>query len=90
MFGPDLRRGDLSLIKTIPLRENFHLELRAECFDFTNTPNFAAPNSTITAYAGTNAAGGNVATAAGGFGSITSTVFGYPGRQFQFAARFSF
>ena len=90
IFGPDLRRGDLSLIKTIPLPENFHLELRAECFDFTNTPNFAAPNSTITAYAGTNAAGGNVATAAGGFGSITGTVFGYPGRQFQFAARLSF
>ncbi len=90
VFGPDLRRGDLSLFKTISLPEDVHLELRAECFDFTNTPNFAAPNSTITAYAGTNAAGGNVATQAGGFGSITGTVFGYPGRQFQFAARFSF
>ncbi len=91
VFGPDLRRGDLSIFKTIPLPENVRLELRAECFDFTNTPNFAAPNSTITAYAGnTNAAGGNVATAAGGFGSITGTVFGYPGRQFQFGARFSF
>ncbi len=91
VFGPDLRRGDLSIFKTIPLPENVRLELRAECFDFTNTPNFAAPNNTITAYAGnTNAAGGNVATATGGFGSITGTVFGYPGRQFQFAARFSF
>ncbi len=92
VFGPDLRRGDLSLFKTLSLPEGVSLELRAECFNFTNTPNFAAPNSTITAYApsANPAAGGSVATAAGGFGSINSTVFGYSGRQFQFAARFSF
>ncbi len=90
LFGPDLRRGDLSLFKTVPLREGVQLELRAECFNITNTPNFAKPNATITAYAGTNPAGGNVALPSGGFGSITSTAFGYSGRQFQFAGRFSF
>ena len=92
VFGPDLRRGDLSLFKTIPIREGLHLELRAECFNFTNTPNFAAPNRTITSYAASSnpAAGGSAATNSGGFGSITNTVFGYSGRQFQFAGRFSF
>ena len=92
VFGPDLRRGDLSLFKTIPLPENVQLELRAECFNFTNTPNFAPPNSTITAYApsANAAAGGSLATNSGGFGTITNTVFGYSGRQFQFAARLSF
>ena len=75
VFGPNLRRGDLSLFKTIPIREAVHLELRAECFNSTNPPNFAQPNPVL----------GNAA-----FGSITSTVFNYSGRQFQFAGRFSF
>ena len=92
LFGPHQRRGDLSIFKTISLPDAVQLELRAECFNFTNTPNFATPNSTITGYApSTNsAAGGSLATAAGGFGTITGTVFGFTGRQFQFAARFSF
>ena len=89
LFGPHLRRGDLSLFKTVHLREGVQLELRAECFNFTNTPNFAKPNTIIAQY-NTAPGGGNVATNAGGFGSITSTVFGYSGRQFQFAGRFSF
>ena len=92
MFGLDLRRGDLSLCKTIALRDAVRVELRAECFNFTNTPNFAAPNRTLASYA-TNAnaaAGGSLATKAGGFGSITNTVFGYSTREFQFAARFNF
>ena len=86
LFGPDLRRGDLSLFKTVPLHENEKLELRVECFNFTNTPNFAQPNNTITSYAGP----GGTATNAGGFGTISSTAFGFAGRQFQFAGRFSF
>ena len=91
LSGPDLRRGDISLFKTIPVREGVQLELRAECINFTNTPNFAKPNFSIAGYTGAaNAAGGNVASSAGGFGSITSTAFGYSGRQFQFAGRFTF
>ncbi len=91
VFGPDLRRGDLSLFKTLPIREGVQLELRAECINITNTPNFAKPNATITTYAGTSSpAGGNLATSSGGFGSITNTAFGYSGRQLQFAGRFNF
>ncbi len=84
VFGPRLRRGDLSLFKTIPVREGLKLELRAECFNFTNTPNFAQPNATITAYSGT------MPLTTNGFGSITSTAFGFSGRQYQFAGRFVF
>ncbi len=92
VFGPHLRRGDLSLFKVIPIRDALHLELRAECLNFTNTPNFAQPNKTISAYGtvANAAAGGAPATTAGGFGSITNTVFNFSGRQFQFAARFNF
>ena len=90
LFGPRLRRGDLSLFKTIHTRASQELELRAECINITNTPNFAKPNFTIAAYAGSVAAGGAVPTTAGGFGTITNTAFGYSGRQFQFAARYSF
>ena len=86
VFGPNLRRGDLSLFKTVPVHDTVRLELRAECFNITNTPNFAQPNSTITSYAGP----GNTATNAGGFGTITSTAFGFAGRQFQFAGRINF
>ena len=85
LFGPHLRRGDLSLFKTIPIHDNVQLELRAECIDFTNTPNFSKPGTNIT---GESAAG--VPTSAGGFGQVTSTLFGFVGRQFQFAGRFSF
>ena len=95
VFGPHLRRGDLSLFKTIPVREGLRLELRAECFNFTNTPNFAQPSSVITGYdsAGVplNAIPRAIANnATSPFGSITGTAYGYSGRQFQFAGRFSF
>ena len=75
--GPDLRRGDLSLFRDIPLHDLLRLELRAECFNITNTPNFSNPNA-------------DLAGQTGAFGSITSTAFGFSGRQYQFAGRFSF
>ncbi len=92
VFGSNLRRGDLSLFRVIPTHDSLNLELRAECLNLTNTPNFAQPNHTITQYGtvANAAAGGAPATTAGGFGSITNTVFNYSCRQFQFAARFSF
>ena len=102
-FGPHDRRGDLSLFKTIAIHEHDQLELRAECINITNTANFDKPNHTIIAYntglpAGSSAAaaavesapGGNPASTAGGFGSVTAVLPGSAGRQFQFAARLSF
>jgi hypothetical protein len=40
--GPRTRDADLSLGKTFSLRENLKLQFRAECFNFTNTPNYGS------------------------------------------------
>ncbi len=94
VFGPHLRRGDLSLFKTIPVREGVKLELRAECFNFTNTPNFAQPSAVITGYDASGVPLNTTPRGATGstspFGSITNTAFGYSGRQYQFAGRVNF
>jgi hypothetical protein len=42
-LGPAFHRLDLSLFKSFPIREGVSVELRAECFNFSNTPNFANP-----------------------------------------------
>jgi hypothetical protein len=59
LHGPQQRRLDLSLFKTVGLRGPVRLQLRAEAYNVTNTPSFANPNA-------------NFGTA--GFGSISSTV----------------
>ena len=38
-----VRNWDFSLFKTFPIREAMRAEFRAEMFNFTNTPDFAAP-----------------------------------------------
>jgi hypothetical protein len=38
---------DLSLFKTFTLKEGLALQFRAEAFNFTNTPWFGAPNTTV-------------------------------------------
>ncbi|MEP7365021.1 MAG: TonB-dependent receptor [Acidobacteriota bacterium] len=38
-----VRSWDFSLFKNIPIREAIRLEIRAEFFNFTNTPNWAPP-----------------------------------------------
>ncbi len=43
--GPAYRTLDLMLGRTFVLREDLKLELRAEAFNATNTPSFAAPNT---------------------------------------------
>jgi hypothetical protein len=43
--GPAYRKLDVSLFRQIPLIESARLELRAEAFDITNTPNFSNPGS---------------------------------------------
>jgi len=89
--GSHQRRADLSLFKTFPLHDALALQLRAECFNISNTPNFAQPGGTINSYASTPDANGNlVATRAGNFGISTATTAGSAGRQFQFAAKVTF
>jgi hypothetical protein len=43
--GPAYRRLDLSLFREVALPRRTRLQLRAETFNITNTPNFSAPGS---------------------------------------------
>jgi len=74
-YGPHFRHIDLSLNKTIPIRENLHAEFRAEAFNITNTTNFATPNASL---------------GSSTFGVITATSANYQPRVFQFALKFAF
>jgi hypothetical protein len=56
--GPGDADFDLGIARTFPLTEMFHLELRGEGFNVTNTPNFAVPASNVSSTS---------------FGHITST-----------------
>lgn len=71
--GPAYRRLDLSLFREIGLVRGTRLQLRAEAFNVTNTPNFSAPGSLNF-------------TAPSTFASITSTRDN--SRELQFAAKF--
>src|SRR6187402_1613740 len=75
VYGPHYRHFDASLFKNFAIRERATLQLRAEGFNLTNTPNFGTPGATL----GTST-----------FGQITATRLGSTPRQFQFAARVTF
>jgi outer membrane receptor protein involved in Fe transport len=49
-FGPHTRRADLSIFKNFDLPEKMTLQFRAEAYNISNTPNFGAPNSTISGW----------------------------------------
>ncbi len=74
LYGPPQRHLDLSLFRQIPLNERVQLQFRAESFNLTNTPSFAAPDSGL----------GDP-----GFGAISSTG-NANSRQLQFALRLLF
>ena len=88
-LGPGYHRLDFSVFKSFHITERTHLELRAEIFNLTNTPNFSPPGF-----------GGNGVVAAPGsldytspstFGVINSTRDGQNDqREIQFAAKFYF
>jgi hypothetical protein len=78
IIAPGFHRMDWSLFKDFNTSETTHLEFRAEFFNLTNHPNFAAPsqrNYKDTAH----------------FGQITSTIDSpNDPRQIQFALKFYF
>ena len=48
--GPGFYNLDASLFKVISIRERYRLEIRAEGFSVTNTPQFSNPNTGVTNY----------------------------------------
>ena len=85
LYGPHVRRVDLSLFKTLEVYQEAKLQFRAECFNISNTPNFASPVSIISSTDSTGHA-----TSAGQFGQIVQTNPGVAARQFQFSAKVLF
>jgi hypothetical protein len=73
--GPNYDNFDFSLIKNIPIREQFSFQFRAEFFNVFNIQNYNTPGVT---YGGT------------GFGTISSLASGATPRQIQFAGRIHF
>jgi hypothetical protein len=66
---------DLSVFRRFPVKEYGAFEFRAESFNLTNTPIFAAPQSNLSNR---------------NFGVVTSTRSGTTPRQLQFALKFQF
>ena len=46
--GPGLFALNLSLFKSIQIRERYNIQVRAETFNLTNTPEFSNPNTSLT------------------------------------------
>ncbi len=86
--GPGFHRLDFSLFKQFAITERANLEVRAEFFNLTNTPNFSNPGFSGN---GVVAAPGALDYTSSAFGTITSTRDGQNDqREIQFAAKFYF
>lgn len=86
-YGPGFHRLDFSVFKDFRVSDRTHLEFRAEFFNLTNTPNFAAPGFSGN---GVLAAPGSLDyTSSTTFGTINSTRDGQNDqREIQFALKF--
>jgi hypothetical protein len=88
LYGPPLDRLDFALSRDFNLWESMQLQYRAEVFNLTNTPPFANPGATISAY---NSAGVPVnSTNSATFGIITATTLNGTPRQFQMGLKLVF
>jgi hypothetical protein len=74
VYGPGQRAADVSLQKNIQFTEKYVLELHADAFNITNTPQFTNPDGTLTDP---------------NYGRITDTELDSQ-RELQLAARFTF
>jgi hypothetical protein len=73
-----IHNSDLSFSKEFKIREDMLVQIRGEFFNFTNTPRFAAPNTTVS----------DLLTPDSSFGLVTSTA--NSPRHTQFGIRFQF
>jgi hypothetical protein len=92
LFGPHDRSDDLSLIKNFALNERWKMQFRAECFNLSNTANFANPTATINTWITPSSGTTYPASIAQGdaFGSIDALAGNENPRQFQFALKLLF
>ena len=81
--SPRSRDADLSVNKTFAVVEGFKLNFRADCFNFTNTPNYAFGRGANRVSSFNSSTG--LGQSSPGFGVI-STVSSAP-RVFQFALK---
>lgn len=84
--GPGVFNLDASLKRSFPIREKLTLDLLAESFDVTNTPQFANPSAGINSIPVANQANPTPAQL-GGFGVITTSNVN---RTLRFSGRISF
>jgi hypothetical protein len=89
--GPNFKDVDLSVIKNIPIRERFSLQLRADMFNLFNRNNFASGVGTVSTSC-TEPATSTVhnCSVSPGFGQVTDTIGDFngapglgPGEQFN-------
>jgi outer membrane receptor protein involved in Fe transport len=83
--GPGFQKADLALFKDFRLTERFLLQFKAESFNFTNTPRFGNPGSSVSAMA-VNATTGAI-TNTNNFMAITSAS---DERKYRFGLRLTF
>jgi len=74
LYGPGQRSADVSVQKNLFLTERYVLELHADAFNVTNTPQFTNPDGILTDP---------------NYGKITGTELDSQ-RELQLAARFTF
>jgi hypothetical protein len=74
--GPGLFNLDASVFRRFPIRERMNMELRAEAFSVTNTPQFDKPNQGFSTNTASN------------FGYVTNTIGG--NRSVQLGAKLTF
>ena len=85
LIGPGLVAIDLALVKTFALGGERSLQVRAECFNLPNHPNFAVPTGR-TVFTGVNPDGTPIVAPT--WGRITSTVT--TSRQIQLGVKLAF
>jgi outer membrane receptor protein involved in Fe transport len=90
-YGPHFRNDDVSLFKTFQFTERVGLQFRAECFNISNTPNFATPNANLASWVqGAATADNPSGLVAGGISYNKGTVSLSVQRNFQFALKLLF
>jgi hypothetical protein len=74
-YGPHIRHTDVALQKDFDVIDKLTGQFRAECFNITNTANYAAPVATL---------------GSGNFGKLNAITRGYTPRELQFVLKLNF